>query len=205
MFTALHPLIMRENTRPGERTIMRISSSSGMQRSSSNPGKKAALRKQIRKLEKEKKEIMKKLGMGDGMKSENIVKGAVAINEQTKSVQASEASAGQQATVSTGESGSVTIQAPSTPILQQNNAPAPAAEGGAAAKEDPKELMKKFVLLEMQIMELKKQLGEDSSPNTTDDDDNEEQGQANVALPAADAGSEPAGDGGGEIHVNEYA
>lgn len=166
---------------------MRISSASGGVGGASG-SRRAIIEKQIRRLEEKKKVLMKKLNQksgssGDSAPTATLGQATVRINNQSIAGQGGggvvavpAATANDQtASSGTGAVANPPVSMPSVPVdnsLQSvtdnlhalRQALSSGQEGGDGLEfaEDPEDIMKQIQLLDLQIMTLRQQLGDDS-------------------------------------------
>lgn len=168
-------------------TDMRVSSSSSIGGGKVSPGRKAQLESQIKKLEKQKRRLQKKLrgeSESSGKTSAPSLQNAMMMlgSGENKTTVPSGNSLAAVAGTSTAGDASVPagVATPKTadPMLSAVSEVLSTFSGlqqssGSGIEdmiEDPKEIMKQIMMLEQQIMMLKQQLGEEPKLDLDDDD-----------------------------------
>lgn len=185
---------------------MRISSLTVGGGASLSNGQKNQIKKQIRDLEKRKDELLKKLGVstggsGSGMSfsSASIAAGSFALAKSGAGDEGESASS----PVSAFREMSASFQQFRQSLKTDNSDAVP------TENEDPKEIIKQIMSIDMLLITLRQQLGEEYT-SRGEDDEEEEGGHGQLAAeeaaptdstPAAEAPAVQVGDG----HVDGYA
>lgn len=157
---------------------------------------RASIERQIRRLEEKKRELMEKLGGGGGgggdQDAAELSRGTLAVGGQSSSVQ--------------GESLGASLGQAIRNFSQSLAEPPEMPDGD---ENDPKEIMKKIQLIDMQIMMLRRQLGDDGSlglePLENDADNAAAMATAGIEEQIAgvlSSGGETGAAGAGEGHVD---
>lgn len=192
-------------------------------RSISGGAATSATVKQIKKLEKRKKELMKELGISVGkstapMNSANLAKAAFKMGTKPAQPKTSgdeaSASANPYPNVVGGGVDSANLQSQVEFTQQLASSGDFTSSAAAGGEKDPKEIMKQIQLIDGQIMALKMQLSKKEQAQlaaSEDDEDEDEEdggdGTATISIDIPDAG-------GGEVeavssveggHVDGYA
>lgn len=169
---------------------MNVSSTTMVSGATGNP-RKAAILKQIRNLEAKKQELLEKMKGGSGSSGSTSAAGT---SQGTYTVNAGKTGGDTTGADSVGFASETSAMASSLVAgggidvqsigqnLQDFKASLGAGAGGVPEiKEDPKDIMKRIQLIELQIMTLRQQLGDDAQTVLSMEDDSESEGEKAVA------------------------
>lgn len=189
---------------------MRISSLMVGGGASLNAGQKNQIKAQIRKLEKRKDELLEKLGLstkssGSGFGSPSVLKALASSSFSLPAAGSGGDEESESSTASASRDLSASFQQFRQTLQTDSSAAIP------EESEDPKEIMKQIMSIDMLLMTLRQQLGEEYTSKNEEEEDEEGAGTGHVALggdaapaeaaPAVEVPVVQAGDG----HVDGYA